>query len=369
MSWRRWLITVISFAAAIGVSGYLVYRSWREAGTPAALPTTGHLLALAAMTVEILARVGKLQLGASALGIPLPFMTSLRTNLGGDFGAGITPSRSGSEPARFLILSESGMKPTSSILILFVELFLEMTSVLFVAVVLSLVFHGAGAIVGGVLSVALGYSAFVLGIAYAALMLARHKRSGPPPRWARAIGLNAIRWRRVQRGLRQLRERLRLMRTARKSLMLWAFALSLIHVGARLAVLPALVLSYDRDATLGPLILWPLALIYGGNAAPAPAGGGLIEMAFRGSLGGVIPAPYFAATLIWWRFYTFYGLLLLGAFVAGGTVMRALRGDVDEKDGENEITPAEGMQATTSTAADADPGDDIKLGQEKSRTT
>jgi hypothetical protein len=77
-------------------------------------------------------------------------------------------------------------------------------------------------------------------------------------------------------------------------------------------------------------VLWPLALYYGGNAAPAPAGGGLIEVAFRSALGDTIPAAYFAATLIWWRFYTFYMLLLLGAIVAGRTVMRALRGDIDE---------------------------------------
>jgi uncharacterized protein (TIRG00374 family) len=348
MSWRRWLITIISFAAAIGVSVYLVYRSWREAGTLAALPVSGHLLALAAMTIEVLARVGKLQLGSAAVGVPLSFMTALRVNLGGDFGAGITPSRSGSEPARFLILSESGMRATPSILILFVELFLEMTSVLLFAIVLSLVFRGAGAIVGGVLSVALGYCAVVLGLAYAAMMLARHKRNGPPPRWARAIGLNALRWRRVQGGLRQLRERLSLMRSARRGLMVWAFVLSLVHVAARLSVLPALVFSYDRDASLGPLVLWPLALIYGGNATPIPAGGGVIEVAFRGALGGEIPEQYFASTLIWWRIYTFYILLLLGAFVAGGTVMRALRGDVDEPSGkEGEATPVTPATAVT----------------------
>jgi uncharacterized protein (TIRG00374 family) len=345
MSWRRWLITIVSFAAAIGVSGYLVYNSWREAGTLAALPVIGHVLAIGAMTLEVLARVAKLQLGAAALGIPFTFIMSFRTNLGGDFGAGITPSRSGSEPARFLILSESGMRPTAAILILFTELFLEMASVLIVAIVLALVFQGSGRIVGGVLWVACGYSAFVLGLGYAGLMLARHKRSGPPPRWARAIGLNALRWRRVQGGLRQIRDRVSIMRTARRGLMGWALVLSLIHVAARLAVLPALVFSYDRDANLAPLILWPLALIYGGNAAPAPAGGGLIEVAFRSSLGGWIAEPYFAATLIWWRFYTFYALLLLGAFVAGGTVMRALRGDVDEpaKNGEAE-TPTSGVE-------------------------
>jgi glycosyltransferase 2 family protein len=33
----------------------------------------------------------------------------------------------------------------------------------------------------------------------------------------------------------------------------------------------------------------------------------------------------FAAALIWWRFYTFYIYILLGALAAGNTVLRAVR--------------------------------------------
>jgi uncharacterized protein (TIRG00374 family) len=330
MSWKRWLITIVSFAAAIGVSVYLVFDSWSAAGDMAALPTVGHLLALGMMTVEVGARVLKLYYSAHALRIPFSIWTSLRTNLGGDFGAGITPSRSGSEPARFLILSEARMAPTAAILLLFSELFLEMLSVFVVAVVLAMVFSDAGGIVAGVLSVACAYSIFVVVVAYGIFKLST-KASGPPPMWARRIGFNPGRWRRVQTGLRALRERLTSLRTADKGLFARATALSAVHVMARLAVLPAIVWSYDRSVDLAPLVLWSLALLYGANAAPAPAGGGLIEVAFRSSLGNVIPVEYFAATLIWWRFYTFYILLLIGAFVAGRTVMRALRNSGEQR--------------------------------------
>ena len=348
MSWKRWLITVVSFAAAIGASVYLVVDSWSNAGGMAALPLTGHLLAMGVMTVEVGARVLKLYYSARALRIPFSLWTSLRTNLGGDFGGGITPSRSGGEPARFLILSEARMAPTAAILLLFAELFQEMLSVLIIAVVLAMIFSGAGAIVGGVLSVAVAYSIFVLVMGYAGFALSK-KANGPPPVWARAIGFNAGRWRRIQTGLRALRERLTSLRTAHFGLFGWATALSGLHVLARLAVLPAIVFSYDRTVELAPLVLWSLALLYGANAAPAPAGGGLIEVAFRSSLGDVIPAPYFAATLIWWRFYTFYILLILGAFVAGRTVMRALRTAPDTKsaDGAEETVEIRGARAVT----------------------
>ncbi len=329
MTWKRWLLTVLSFAAALGVSVYLVLESWSTAGSLAALPLTGHLLAVGVMTVEVGARVLKLYYSALGLRIPFSMWGSLRTNLGGDFGGGITPSRSGSEPARFLILSEGRMRPTAAILLLFTELFLEMLSVVVIAIALSLVFQDAGKIVGGVLSVALLYSAFVIAVGYFGLALAR-KATGPPPRWARAIGLNAGRWGRAQIGFHHLGERLATVRSANRKLIGWAMGLSALHVLARLTVLPVLVFSYDPGVALAPLMLWSLALLYGAGAAPAPAGGGLIEVAFRTSLGGVIPVEYFAATLIWWRFYTFYALLLLGAVVAGRTVMRTLRGNVDE---------------------------------------
>jgi hypothetical protein len=50
-------------------------------------------------------------------------------------------------------------------------------------------------------------------------------------------------------------------------------------------------------------------------------------VAFNKALSGTIPPEFFASALIWWRFYTFYALILLGAVSAGRTVMRALRSD------------------------------------------
>ena len=85
-----------------------------------------------------------------------------------------------------------------------------------------------------------------------------------------------------------------------------------------------------------PLLLWPLALFYGGIVAPAPGGGGFIEVAFRGVLHGAIPAALFAPALIWWRFYTFYLYVLLGALATGRTALRALREGDDEADAEDE---------------------------------
>ena len=47
----------------------------------------------------------------------------------------------------------------------------------------------------------------------------------------------------------------------------------------------------------------------------------------------MIGPSLFAAALLWWRFYTFYIYIVLGAIVAGGTVIRAVR-KTDEMEAE-----------------------------------
>jgi glycosyltransferase 2 family protein len=334
VSRTRWLLTALSFAAAIGVSVYIIASSWPAGGAPFGLPWWGHLLALGAVALEVGSRAWKVQLGARAMRIPITYDAALHTSLGGDFGAAITPARSGAEPARFLVLAEAGVPTASVLLILFVEIFLETLTLAVVATVLALTLHGSSGMVRGVAGMVAGYSTFALGAGVIGTVLARRHASGPPPRWARLAGLHAGRWRAVQRALRQLRTSVGQLRYAHKGLMAFACLVSIVHVLARLAVLPLIVHSLGAEAPLAGLVLWPLALLYGGAAAPIPGGGGLIEIGFRAALGSRIPASVFGASLIWWRAYTFYIYVVLGALAAGNTVLRALRERAEGTDAE-----------------------------------
>jgi glycosyltransferase 2 family protein len=112
---------------------------------------------------------------------------------------------------------------------------------------------------------------------------------------------------------------------------------SIVHVSVRLTVLPALVLATVSGVALAPLALWSFSFLYGAVVVPVPGGAGAVEMAFRAALGDVIPPSLFGAALLWWRFYTFYLYILLGALVAGGAVMRALR---KEREMEEEFEKA-----------------------------
>lgn len=329
MSPTRWLLTVLSFAAMLGVSGWVVARNWPAGGMPW-LGWAVHAAALATVTAEILTRAFKIQASARACDIPLRFGTALRVCLAGDFAAAITPARSGAEPARFLVLAESGTPAAQRVLVLFLELFLEMGSLVLVCTVLAVLFRGRGASASGLIALVGGYSTFVLGAGAAGWFLSARNANGPPPAWAKALRLHAGRWRAVQRTLRSLRTAVQALRSANPLLMLLAFGGSVLHVLGKVATLPILVYVADRGFpltmdTLAPLVLWPLALFYGGVAVPAPGGGGFIEGAFAATLKSAIPPAIFVASLVWWRFYTFYLYILVGGIAAGDAALRALK--------------------------------------------
>ena len=104
-----------------------------------------------------------------------------------------------------------------------------------------------------------------------------------------------------------------------------AFFASMVHVSLRLAVLPIIALAMNPSLPLAKLVLWPLVFLYGGAVAPAPGGGGAVEFGFKFAFGHVMTPSVLGGALIWWRFYTFYLYVVLGALAAGNTVMRALR--------------------------------------------
>lgn len=322
--WKRWVYTGISFAAVLGVSAYFIV-GWLRAGSTIGLPLRAHALALTAVVVEILTRTWKITWSAKAAGIRIKFTTALRTTLAGDFGASITPARSGAEPARFLVLAESGVPTSSALVVLYAELFLEALSLATVVVVVAIVFRHAGFVLGALVGVVGVYAGFVLGIATVALVLSRREARDSAPGWARRLWLGGKRWEIIQGWLAKVRTTVDSVKHIDARWAAGAFLMSVAHVSMRLCVLPALVLGAGASAPLAPLALWPLGFLYGAAVVPAPGGGGAVELAFRAALADVIGTSLFAAALLWWRFYTFYLYILLGAIVAGDTALRALR--------------------------------------------
>jgi glycosyltransferase 2 family protein len=321
---KRWLLTALSFAAVIGVSAYTIL-DWSGQGRTLSLPWRAHALAALAVITDIVSRSWKVSWSARAMGIRISFSTALRTTMAGDFGASITPARSGSEPARFLVLAEAGVSASKALVVLFAELFLEALSLATIVIIVAILFHDAGVVLGALIGVVGGYAAFVIGVAAVALMLSRRNIGDEPPNWARRLRLSGDRWLLVQRWFANVRTTVEHVRGVDTRWAVASYFASVVHVGVRLVVLPALVLTAAPNTPLAPLTLWPLGFLYGVAIVPAPGGGGAVEIAFRAALGGVIPAHIFPASLLWWRFYTFYSYMLLGALAAGRTAMRAVR--------------------------------------------
>ncbi len=340
MTPARWLLTALSFAATIGVSIYMIW-GWSQQGATLTLPPMAHVLAILAVVVEVLTRSYKIRWSARAAGIPLKLSTAIRTSLGGDFAAAITPARSGAEPARYFVLAESGMPKASVLVVLYAELFLEVLSLAAVVLVVAVVFRNAGAVLVTLVSMVLLYSGVIIGIGALALFLSRRNITGPPPRWALRLRLHGKRWHIIQRALGKLRSTVDSVERVRMGAAVSAFLASCVHVAIKLTVLPALVLTSVSAAPLAPLALWPLGFLYGAAVVPAPGGGGAVEMGFRAALGNAIPPHLFAAALVWWRFYTFYIYILLGAVVAGNTVLRAVR-KTEDYETEVEATSSAG---------------------------
>jgi hypothetical protein len=331
MSRSRWIIAVLSFTAMLTISAWIVWSALSRHGRPPAVPLWAHATAFGLLAVEILSRTIKLKWGARALAIPLTFGASLRTCLGGDFASCLTPARTGAEPARFLVLAESGMPPPHILMVLFVELLMELTSLVFIAIGLWIAFHGSVAVLGFLTTIIIGYAGFVTAVGVAGVLLARSTDSRAAPRWVRFIGLDETRWSTVRRGLQHLRASIAGLRSANPRWLAAAFGASLVHILSRIAILPVIVWSVYRAAQLSSLVLWPVILIYGGSVAPAPGGGGAVEFGFQRAFEGTLSAPVLAASLVWWRFYTFYLYILFGALAGGTTVLRALRTDARAK--------------------------------------
>jgi glycosyltransferase 2 family protein len=322
---KRWLFTALSFAAVIGVSVYAV-RSGAPHGVDLAIPFQAHLLAFTAFAVEVAARSLKLTWSAKAVRTRLPFTTAVRTSLGGDFGASITPARMGAEPARFLILAEAGVPAAAAMVILYAELFFEMISLAIVVVLVAFLFPASGSAFLAMIGVVGGYAAFVIGLGVVGVVLARRNVGDEPPGWARRIRMHGKRWEIVQRWFVRVRATVDAFKTMRYGWGALSLLASVVHVAVRFTILPVLVYSMtDTPVPLAPRVVWPLGIIYGAGVVPAPGGGGAVELAFRAALGRVIPPDLFAPSLVWWRFYTFYVYIALGALVAGNTALRAVR--------------------------------------------
>ena len=342
---RDLLLPVALSLTAVGVILWLTY----EPGAFAAVRQTFRpgILALALGALAIQVSAGGLRLRHVAQGT-LTARGGLRAQLTWDFMSALTPSAMGGAPfAAFFIARENRVAYGEvTALMLFTMLmdqlwFALMIVVLYVSAIWLPVFPtGLGAAGIGTIAAYLGGMLIYIGFfAYATLfrpeLLERLANRIVQFRWLRRFEEP------VRRETRKLRRQATVLRGQKPSFYLKGAAYTLMYWAGRYGIVFLVALSFWREFRHVLFVLRTAGLWLAGLAMPTPGGSGGIEALYMLYLAPLLPAGYGGPALLAWRAIAYYGVMVLGLFVAGGAVRSLLAGEArpPTEDGSTDTAP------------------------------
>ena len=265
-----------------------------------------------AFLLSLLGRGARISLLARGLGGSLPLPQAIGVQLTGEAAAAVTPSRSGSDPARLLVMRRWGVDLPTGLAVLVGEMMAEGLLLLAVVGVFFVLLPDSKVAT----LAALPYGIVALALPFLTVVLARIPADRGPPRLWGTVGLRARQWQRLRDAAKRFRGKARALMDLEGKTVFLVLLVSLAHMLARLAILPLLTLSSAPSAPLGPLLAWPLVFLYAGSLLPPPGGGGAIELGFVAAPEPIFGGATLTSLLFWWRWYTFYlGGLLGGLFL------------------------------------------------------
>jgi uncharacterized membrane protein YbhN (UPF0104 family) len=279
-----------------------------------------HLACLALVGLDFVARTWRTQLFLLGLGRPLPFREVFVQSALGETASSLTPLRAGSEPARIWAMVRQGVPARVGVVAAGVELLATSAVIVVVALVLGLtIAQDWWAITGPELlrAASRGWR-WILAVAVLTLLAwALVRRHRPALLHAASAELAAARG--------HLRE-----------IPVWVYAASvpvtLLNIGARVAILPLLAQSLAEPPPLAATVVGSFVLLHAQAIIPTPAGAGAIELGFLSGAAGDLGAGQ-AELLVAWRLYTTVLGTVLGIVAAGwrfrgdavGFVVRRMR--------------------------------------------
>ena len=264
-----------------------------------------HVLALLLVVLDCITRVWRIQLAAWAAGGRVSFRDALRLNLYGEAASTLTPNRLGGEPARFLGLTWSGMRPVTALVALGVEVAAEWP--VFGLIVLGLGIHYLpdwSARAGRWLSHSLARDLLTIEVVALVVLLVVYGLQ-------RLVRAGAIR----HRVRRQWRVAIAHVRRAPWWVVGAGAALTFVSLVSRALILPALTWGMPGAPPFSEMFFGALALLQAGLLVPLPSGGGGIEVAFLSGFAGDFPPGQNVILLLLWRFYTAVLLTILGVYL------------------------------------------------------
>ncbi len=328
---RDLMVPVLLSLGAVGVILWLTF----EPGTFATVRSTfepAYLLgALGMLAVQIGA--GGLRLRHVSRGALSP-VAGVRAQLTWDFMSAVTPSAMGGAPfAAFFIARENGVAYGQvTALMLFTMLmdqlwFATLIVTLYVSAIWIPVFPTAlgAAGIGTVAAYLGGMLCYIAFFAYATLVR---------PELLEGLANRVVRFRwlrrfegTVRRETRKLRQQATVLRGQPLGFYLKGAAYTLLYWTGRYGIVLLVAMSFWREFRHVLFVMRTAGLWLAGLAMPTPGGSGGIEALYMLYLAPLLPPGYGGAALLAWRAVAYYGVLVLGLFVAGGAVRALLAGE------------------------------------------
>lgn len=357
----------VSLAIALLVPVFVARRLQVPMSSVLLLPLQAHLAALVVLAIEVGARGLRLVAIARGLKLPLSLSTGLMAQLCADAAGAVTPSRTGSEPAKVLAMRRNGAPLAGVGAVAAVEMVFEVGGLLVIAAMLSWLAPQGRLAAAAILT----YAAVVAMVIALLLVVARRPDPECPPRAWQRLGIATDRWRQIAGNAEAFGRHVRALPRLGAGATTLAAVMTLAHQGARAAIFPALLVgsSLAAGSTTAPggiatwspelvgradwtsLVVTPFSLLYLGALLPPPGGGGGVEVGFVVSLGGILPSDRLPMLLLWWRTYTHYISAVLGALLIASIALRQPRGEGTDR------APEQGSHTHARSEAHPAPAD------------
>ena len=276
-----------------------------------------HLLCVALVAADLLARAWRIQWIVQGLGHRVSLWDSFVLNAFGDAACALTPLRIGGEPARLAGMLRSKVPATAAFVAISLEVLAAWPVILVAAAWLVWRYAPAWWLLAGPRLSAAAESAWpwVVLVAVASVIAWRAARKVASPatrQLQRPVKRARVYWRRMPRWP-----------------LVASIPLSFINLATRVAILPVLALTLPSPPAMGPLVLGSFALLYSQLVLPTPSGAGAVELGFLGGAAGDLGSGE-GWLLLAWRLYTNgIGVILgvvLAAHVYGWPTLRRLAG-------------------------------------------
>ena len=328
---RDLLLPIGLSVVAIGIVLWTTYEPGAFASVRSTFNPGIFALAIAALGIQIGAggtRLRHVSKGA------LDRRGGVRAQLTWDFMSAVTPSAMGGAPFAAFFISRENKVPYGEVtaLMLFTMLldqlwFATLIVTLYVSAIWVPVFPtGLGAAGIGTIAAYLGGMLVYIGFFAYATLFRPELIEGLANRIVR------FRWLRrfegtVRRESGKLRQQATILRGQPARFYLKAAALTVLYWTGRYGIVFFVALSFWREFRHVLFVLRTAGLWLAGLAMPTPGGSGGIEALYVLYLAPLLPEGYGGAALLAWRAIAYYGVLAIGAVVAGGAVRALLSGE------------------------------------------